>query len=126
MEKKGDPKKLSESIVQADQAKLATVEGNIPDVQNLLDGIKQQLNDVMAEVAKNHAKITELRKYVNDPAHKRDEWSDPATDEDLAKDYPEYGDVLTALKELTQLNKAKIQELSTAAEWSNKVTSNNT
>jgi hypothetical protein len=126
VEKKGDPKKLSESIVQADQAKLATVEGNIPDVQNLLDGIKQQLNDVMAEVAKNQAKITELRKYVNDPAHKRDEWSDPVTDEDLAKDYPEYGDVLTALKELTQLNKAKIQELSTAAEWSNKVTSNNT
>ena len=86
--RKGDPKSITKAIAQDDKAKLATVEGNIPDVQNLLNGIKQRLNDVIAEVTKNEAKITELRKYLQD--NKRDNWNDPVTDEALAKDYPEY------------------------------------
>ena len=120
VEKKGDPKSITKAIAQDDKAKLATVEGNIPDVQNLLNGIKQRLNDVIAEVTKNEAKITELRKYLQD--NKRDNWNDPVTDEALAKDYPEYKDAAKALDDLEKLNKAKMQELSTAAEWSNKVT----
>jgi hypothetical protein len=117
---KGDPKSITKAIAQDDKAKLATVAGNIPDVQNLLNGIKQRLNDVVAEVAKNETKISELKKYLDD--HKRDNLNDSVTDEALAQDYPEYKDVINGLDELRKLNKAKMQELSTAAEWSNKVT----
>jgi hypothetical protein len=123
LEKKGDTKSITKAIARDDTAKLAIVESNIPGVQNLLDGIKQRLNDVIAEVAKNQAKITELRNYWD--VHRRDNLTDPVTDPNLKDEYPEIEDVMNGLKNLQKANEARIKELSTAAESFNKVTTNN-
>jgi len=116
LEKKGDPKEIAKAILNDNKTKLTTVEGNTADAQNLLENIKQKLNDVMAEITKNEAKITELRNYVNDPKHERDSMHDPVTDPALENDYPEYGNVVQGLRDLQNANKAKMKELSAAVE----------
>jgi hypothetical protein len=61
-----------------------------------------------------------MREYLEE--HKRDKWDAPVTDEELAKDYPEYGDLVKGLGDLTRSNDAQIKLISIATEWSNRVT----
>jgi hypothetical protein len=116
---KGDPKSVSKSIVQTDNATLPIVEDNIPNRQSLLSYIQQQVKELNAQIARNEATINKMKDYLD--GHKRDRWDAPVTDEELAKDYPEYGDLVKGMSDLSQLNTAQKQEISTATERANQV-----
>jgi hypothetical protein len=116
----GDPNSVSKSIVQTDNAKLPTVEGNIPIRQSLLNDINQQVKELNTQLEKNEATMTDMRKYLEE--HKRDKWDADVTDHTLAPDYPTYGDLVNGLTDLTQLNRAQKEEISTVMERSNQVT----
>jgi hypothetical protein len=117
----GDPKSISQLIVQTDNAALPTVEGNIPVRQSLLNDINRQVKELSAQIAKNEATIKKLDEYFQ--AHRRDNTDAAVTDEDLrAEGYDTLGDVISGLMDLKQLNGAQTEEISTATQWSNQET----
>jgi hypothetical protein len=117
----GDPKSISQSIVQTDNTTLPTVEGNIPVRQSLLNDIDRQVKELSTQIAKNEATISKLQEYLQE--HKRDNWDDPVTDEELVQaGYETYGDAGRGLQDLRQLNNAQMEEISAAAQRSNQET----
>jgi len=121
----GDTKVIAEKISNENKNDVETFEGDTANAQNLLGDIKQKLSKVTAEIAANQARIDELRKYVNDPNHKRDNWDARVADETLAKDYDDFGEVTQALNNLEKENQTKIKELLKSIDFSNTVTTKN-
>jgi len=125
LKEKGDTKEIAKNISNENKNQLEAVKGDTANVQMLLDDISQKLTKAKAEIAANQARIDELRKYVTDPNHKRDNWDARVTDENLAKEYDNFEEVTKALEKLEKENKTKINEFSKNIDFLNTVTTKN-
>jgi hypothetical protein len=125
VEKKGDPRDLSKSIVQAENKTVPIVEQNIPYSQRLIDTVTQLQKDLKTNMDKNEAMIEKLLNYWED--HKRDNWDAEVTDKALADaGYETVGELIEGLGNLRKEVDAQQAMLSTAAKWSNQLTTKNT
>jgi hypothetical protein len=117
----GDPKSVSKSIVQAENATAPVVERNIPYNQNLINELTQQQKELTTKINQNEEIINKLAEYLEN--HKRDNWDAAVTDENLMKEgYETLGDAVEGLGALRKLNTSGMEILSAGTRWSNQVT----
>jgi hypothetical protein len=116
----GDPKETGKIVVQTEQATVPVIEHDIRYSQSLIDNISQLQNELSTNIGKNELIIDKLRDYLE--AHKRDNWDAEVTDQELVDaGYETFGEAVSGLGDLRKTVAAQQDRLSTATEWSNKV-----
>jgi len=117
-----DPKSVSKSIVTSENNTRPIIERSIPILQSLIDDINQKIEEISPEIVKNQETIDKLIEYMED--HKRDNYNAEVTDEELAEEYPTFGEAIEGLRELKKSNNALIKEISMTTEWGNREETN--
>jgi hypothetical protein len=117
-------KALSQSIVDAENARILILERNAPYDQSISREVIQQQEELVAKLDKTEAMMKKLREYLQ--GHQRDEWDGRVTDEDLLNaGYESYGEVVLGLNDLVKHHSDQLQELSSIMRRSNQLTTKN-